>query len=241
MTDDRKYYVLCGSNCKFESMTKEQILTAIEQAISTGAIQNVDTGFVTTLKEQNAQAGVKFWIGTSAEYNALATKLENCFYILTDDTTEADIHATLEEHAAGLKSHAETLTVLKREYDKKNVILLDLGDRDLKDQTIKNILNYSLVAVEIVANDEHIKIPCFVSSNDDGSILINGFSSRNRTLTSTNLELIANYSVKIKCDGSGKVTEWDYTNWVIQQTNSGNNIPTVNAIDCAFTKIKGIM
>lgn len=92
---DRKYYVLCESNCKFESMTKEQILTAIAQAGETGKIKDIDSGFITTLKEQNGGQGLKMWIGTQAEYNALKEIAENCFYIITDDTTEADIAKTL--------------------------------------------------------------------------------------------------------------------------------------------------
>lgn len=94
---DRKYFVLCADNCKFESMTKEQILAAIEQAISTGKITDVDTGFVTKLKEQNANKALTFWVGTTAEYNELPEKVNNCFYILTDDTTGDDLIKLYEE------------------------------------------------------------------------------------------------------------------------------------------------
>lgn len=94
---ERKYYVLCGSNCKFESMTKEQILTAIQQAVETGEIKDVDTGFITTIKEQNRGNALTFWVGTTAEYNAIEEKAEDCFYILTDDTKDADTAATIAE------------------------------------------------------------------------------------------------------------------------------------------------
>ncbi len=93
---ERKYFVLCENNCKFEGMTKEQIMTAIERAISTGEIcEDVDTGFITRIKEQNNGAGLTFWVGTSAEYNALDPKINNCFYIITDDTTTKDIEAAI--------------------------------------------------------------------------------------------------------------------------------------------------
>lgn len=92
MADNRKYYVMCGDKCLFEGMTKEQTLTAIEQAVSTGQIKNVDTGFVTKIKEQNKQTPLKFWVGTQAEYNALATKPENTLMLISDD----DEIATLE-------------------------------------------------------------------------------------------------------------------------------------------------
>lgn len=97
MGDNRKYYVLCAANCKFEGMTKEQILTAITQAVETGEIIDVDTGFVTKIKEQNHNSSLSFWLGTSAEYNALAEKAEDCFYIITDDTAAADFGRALEE------------------------------------------------------------------------------------------------------------------------------------------------
>ena len=47
--NERNYYVLSENNCKFESFTKEQILSAIQQAVNSGEIKNVDTGFVTKI------------------------------------------------------------------------------------------------------------------------------------------------------------------------------------------------
>lgn len=106
MADDRTYNVICGDGCLFEGMTKEQILTAIEQAVSSGTIQNVDTGFVTKIKEQNGQTALTFWVGTSAAYNAITEKENNCFYLLTDDTEEEDINAAIAE----LKTAIEAMT-----------------------------------------------------------------------------------------------------------------------------------
>ena len=86
-----KYYVIAQGNNLYESMTKEEILAAITQAVESHTIGNVDTGFVTTLKEMNNNNGLKVWIGLTAEYNAIATKETNCLYILTDDTELEDI------------------------------------------------------------------------------------------------------------------------------------------------------
>lgn len=88
---DRIYYVICEDNCKFEGMTKEQIMAAIEQAVETGEIKDVDSGFVTTIKEINHQRGLRFWVGTTAEFNALPAKQNNVLYIKSDDTSEQDI------------------------------------------------------------------------------------------------------------------------------------------------------
>lgn len=49
---ERRYYVICEYNCKFESMTKEQIIAAIEEA--TGNVPtHIDDAFITKLKEIN--------------------------------------------------------------------------------------------------------------------------------------------------------------------------------------------
>jgi hypothetical protein len=103
MADERKYYVLCTNNCKFEGMTKEQILTAITQAVETGEIKDVDTGFITSIKEQNSGAALSFWVGTQAQYNALTEIAQDCFYIITDDTSISDINEILEQHTKTLE------------------------------------------------------------------------------------------------------------------------------------------
>ncbi len=91
MADERKYYVLCDQNCKFESMTKEQILTAIVQAVENGTFDNIDTGFVTTLKTINNKS-LKFFVGTQNEYDSLSSEeKEGVFAIITNDTYKDDI------------------------------------------------------------------------------------------------------------------------------------------------------
>ena len=97
---ERKYYCFCDSNCKFETMTKEQILAAIAQAVETGSVGDCDTGFVTKIKELNGGKTVTFWVGRQVEYNALQEKDSNCMYIITDDTLHADIDKALKEATA---------------------------------------------------------------------------------------------------------------------------------------------
>lgn len=94
---DRKYYVLCDSNCKFESMTKEQILTAITQAVSEGTIGDIDTGFITTIKTVNGTP-LKFFVGQQSEYEALTDdEKQNLFALITNDTTKEGIESAIEE------------------------------------------------------------------------------------------------------------------------------------------------
>lgn len=92
---ERKYYCVCDDDSKFETMTKEQILTAIAQAMETGEIGNCDTGFITTIKETNSGEHLKFWIGTRAQYNAVRVKDGYCLYIISDDTTKEDFERSV--------------------------------------------------------------------------------------------------------------------------------------------------
>lgn len=110
MSDGRKYYCMCDSNCKFETMTKEQILTAITQAVETGSVGDVDTGFITKVKEQNGGSCVTFWVGTRAQYNAIETKEQNCMYIITDDTTGADLEKACANAAATAEAALEKVS-----------------------------------------------------------------------------------------------------------------------------------
>lgn len=97
------FYVVSDDKCFYEGMTKEQILSAITQAISTHQISDVDTGFVTTLKEANQNKPMSFWVGTTAEYNAIEEKLDDCVYLLTDDTELEDLEALIRRSMNVLK------------------------------------------------------------------------------------------------------------------------------------------
>lgn len=57
----------------------------------------VSGGYVKALKELNTGGKFSFWVGTTDEYNALPEKVNNCFYILTDDSSRNEILVTLEE------------------------------------------------------------------------------------------------------------------------------------------------
>lgn len=79
-------------------MTREQVITAIDQIISTGEVQDLDTGFVTTLKEINHGVGFRVWLGTTAEYQVLvnAGLLEaGVLYLRSDDTSAEEIRAAI--------------------------------------------------------------------------------------------------------------------------------------------------
>lgn len=106
MSDGKKYYCFCSSNCKYETMTKEQILAAIAQAITTGKVGECDTGFVTKVKETNGGGYVTLWVGTQAQYNALDRVENNCLHIITDDTSADDLLATVKQMATAAEESA---------------------------------------------------------------------------------------------------------------------------------------
>ena len=92
----KNYYVRCDDDCLYEGMTKEQILTAIEQAVETGAVTDPDGAVISKIKEIRANSAVQIWKGTQAQFNALspAPTVGNTFvrvgtdgvlYICTDD------------------------------------------------------------------------------------------------------------------------------------------------------------
>lgn len=95
MSDEKKYYCFCGSNCKYETLTKEQILSVIAQAAEGGLTFDTGAAFITKVKEQNSGGYITFWVGTQAQFNALPTKDPNCFYLITDSTRDADIAAAI--------------------------------------------------------------------------------------------------------------------------------------------------
>ena len=97
MANTPTVYVICDQNCKFESMTKEQILTAITQAVNEGTISDINTGFVQTIKTINGK-GLKFFVGEQSEYEALtAEDKQNLFAIITNDITKEALFTALEE------------------------------------------------------------------------------------------------------------------------------------------------
>lgn len=86
------YYVLNDDDCRYESMTKEQILAAIAE-VTGSTPTSIDDAFITKVKEQNAGAALKFWLGTRAEYNALSSTSEDVYYIIKGETYALSDHA----------------------------------------------------------------------------------------------------------------------------------------------------
>lgn len=127
-----KVYVICDSNCKYEGMTREQILTAITQAVNNGTIGNIDTGFISTVKTITGTP-LRFFVGTQYEYDALTdTQKENLFAIISNDSTKEGILASiaaLEEDTEAFKEH---LDVVNREIGRHGTRLANLENKETK-------------------------------------------------------------------------------------------------------------
>ena len=67
-----KFYVLCDDDCRYEGMTKEEILAAIEQALEQGYVSDPDGAVFSKIKELRAGDAVQIWLGTEAEFNAIS-------------------------------------------------------------------------------------------------------------------------------------------------------------------------
>lgn len=109
---DTLYFVRGNSKSLFEGMTKEQVLAAIVQAVESGTISDIDTGFITKIKEINQGLQLRFWVGTSAEYNALVEAElteNNVLYIKTDDTSAENVSNALASLAAQIEDLETTV------------------------------------------------------------------------------------------------------------------------------------
>ncbi len=73
-----------------QGLTKEQIITAIYQIVESGEVTDLDSGFVTTLKEILHNTGFRIGVGTEAELAALEEAgllEEGVLYIPSDEDT----------------------------------------------------------------------------------------------------------------------------------------------------------
>lgn len=148
MSTTPKVYVICDQNCKFEGMTKEQILTAIIQAVNEGTIRDIDAGFVQTIKTINGVA-LKFFVGEQSEYNKLSDDdKKDLFAIITNDNTKTEMIELLGD----LKTRVDALTVLVENTD------LSAYDSALSDHNKRISANTKKIeqnaeAIENVANE----------------------------------------------------------------------------------------
>ena len=160
-----KVYVICDSNCKYEGMTKEQILTAITQAVSTGKIGDCDTGFITTVKTITGKP-LKFFVGEQSEYDALsASQKQNLFAIITNDITYNGILSAVN----ALKESAEESTRVVNELLKGDAVVPKASHADTATDATRATNAVSAVTATYVKG---IYNNIFVSASNNGEATV---------------------------------------------------------------------
>ncbi|QHJ73719.1 hypothetical protein [Butyrivibrio virus Bo-Finn] len=102
-------YGFDDGNNKQEVYTKQEVLSILQQAIDQGRTEGIDPSLVpqsSGMKEKNHGQSMAFWVGTSAEFNALHLNNvqkfigyvdeNNNVYIMTDDDTLTEIARQFE-------------------------------------------------------------------------------------------------------------------------------------------------
>lgn len=120
MADEIQIYGLDAGANEHLTMTKEQIIAAIMQAVSTGVIKDVDAGFITKIQEMNENKSIKLWIGTMAQFNALENKDENTLYIFSDDPTISEIGAKFDEIDETINNILDGTTAVPKSINAEN-------------------------------------------------------------------------------------------------------------------------
>ena len=94
------HYIHDEKNNRIEGMSKEEIYALIDTVIETGELpSDVPAAFVTALKSIVDGKAYKIGFCTQAEYNQLEAQgqlVADALYIITDDTTEQDLEAAIE-------------------------------------------------------------------------------------------------------------------------------------------------
>ena len=119
MADDVHIYGLDAAKNQIATMSTEQILAAIQRAIETGEVTDEFKAFIEMIKEQNKGIGVKFWLGSQDEFNALEKTESNTIYFVYT-TVIKDISDGIQKLYDGLR---DGTIVVKTATDANNVAL----------------------------------------------------------------------------------------------------------------------
>jgi hypothetical protein len=94
------------ANSKYDACV-EATENANEAANELGSIKAelANGGYIESFKEKNKGLYLGFWVGTQAEYDALETKPEDCYVIITDDPTVENINKKIEKIAIERTDH----------------------------------------------------------------------------------------------------------------------------------------
>ena len=198
-------YALDQLGNSYLTMTKEQIINAIEQYITTGQIDDIDKGFISKILELNAQKNLGFWLGTSAEFQALPEKKENVLYLLTDDPTTDDIEKALTDLNDAIKTLNDyvddEIEKVEKNIDKNAKSIASIKDGSTTVGIANSIKPYSYNFQESsLTNSNPLKITLQKKDLKTGQDLYNYFLLK--LYLKLNLSSISSYAqaVTVQCD-----------------------------------------
>lgn len=134
-----KIYALDEGKNSIETMSREQIMTAIIQAVESGTIKDIDEGFITKIQDINHKKDISLWFGTREEFEALNTKAENVLYFITDETTLEDIESLITNLEESNEAQSKAITEIRTQITPQFEAIGWTGGQGLQD------LKYTLV------------------------------------------------------------------------------------------------
>ena len=163
------YYVFDDGKNKFEGMTREQITAAIAEA--TGVTPSGLEAFVTQIKEQNAQTGVKLWVGTQNEYNAIQSPDANTLYIVTDPTETSELQSQVDGLETDVDGLITDVSALNARANREGAVIWSYSDGVTTGGTLETyaafttaINYYKLISVSIEFDDESYEVLCVLKN-----------------------------------------------------------------------------
>lgn len=156
MPDNRTYYVICEDGCRFEGMTKAQIIENILAEVEEHGTRKVTYNAPFSAKEINAGKEFSLWIGTQAEYNALSSTEENVLYIIAEDNAAKqsiiddidDINDDLEAMETDIESVMNGVAALKLAKDQQQAARQEIRD-DIADFTNRKNAMTERIAADV--------------------------------------------------------------------------------------------
>lgn len=163
-----KAYGFCENDCRREVYTKEQTVALLQAAIDNGSLASC-TGnvIISEVQEINKNVGLKFWLGTQAEYNAIESPSADVHYIITDDTT--------------LQSLNEAVTALQADGSVTTNMIANgaITAEKIASGAIPSGIEHSTMTAEISIADSNsvaltgtINFNRYTTGDDDGGIVI---------------------------------------------------------------------
>lgn len=240
-----KYFVVDENKNLVEALSKEDVYSILEQAIEDGDLSHIeeDSAFVSKLKEANSNNTVRIWLGTMAEFNAIATKDPNTLYIFTDDDSAdswdeiADQVRTNKDDIESLSNNIQTMPKLKK------ATYTNFYDLTMKLYSIVNLNMNNLpniVKVSLKFNDSIL---------GTAHLLVVGSSSPNTISTAENVTFFESQRVynltptTLNDNGFNFITDIRYANEVHQTSriakislsvNTSNQEGYINARSSGF-------